>query len=267
MKSNRIMLNDRYAWNLVKQPHAAVTGKTGTGKTQFLYYLILEAAKLTDQIYIFDGKGGDLTNLTTAKVSQSTGEVVAAFNLLINEMHKRIGLIKDRDLGNITAEEIGLHPIFCFVDELAAIMINARKSDRQNKTLNRENNKNKSWVKLKEDSATEIIDAVTELILVARQASIHLILAAQHFDAKLLDDSTVRSNISLKVLLGRQTTQEYNMMGLTQDQLPSVDFSQVGSGVVMLDGLGWVNARAYETPFIKFKECVPNDILKINFQK
>lgn len=262
MKSkNEIQLNNGLVWNLTKQPHVAITGKTGSGKTQFLYYLIIESARLTDELYVVDGKGGDLSSLTYVTVAQTTEQVVSVFKKLVTEMHERITIIKEKNRGNITANDIGIPSVFCFVDELAAVMINARKVDRKNKTANRENIRNKGWVKLKEDNADEINDAVTELILVARQASIHLILAAQHFDAKLLGDSTVRSNLGLKVLLGRQTSQEYNMLGLVQEQLPAVDFSVVGSGVIMLDGLGWLNARQFETPFISFDGCTPNEVL------
>ncbi|GEO65751.1 FtsK/SpoIIIE domain-containing protein [Levilactobacillus spicheri] len=262
MKENSLIpLNDVLAWNLEKQPHAAITGKTGAGKTQFIYYLLLEAAKMTSEIYVLDGKGGDLSNLTSVHVAQSTEEVVNVFKLLVTKMHDRISAIKSKNLGNVTAVDIGFDPIFCFIDELAAIMINAKKGDRKNKIANRANAKIKSWSKLKEDSTQEILDAITELILVARQSSIHLVISAQHFDAKLLDDSTVRSNLSMKVLLGRQTPQEYNMMNLVAEQLPLVDFSVVGSGIIMLDGLGWVHARPFETPFITFNGCTPNEVL------
>lgn len=260
-KNDKILLNSVIYWDLNTQPHAAITGKTGSGKSKFISYLILESAKLTTQIYILDGKGGELTNLTAVHISQTTEEVTTTFQHLVEEMHYRISAIKTANIGNVTASEIGFPHIFCFVDELAAIMLNAHKTDRKNKVLNKDNNKDKTWTKLKDDFANEIIDCLTELILVSRQSSLHLILATQHFDSKLLDDSTVRSNISLKVLLGQQTAQEYNMMNLTQDQLPAVDFSTIGSGIIMLDGLGWVNARPYETPYITFKNCTENDIL------
>lgn len=258
---NKILLNECFSWDLNTQAHAVVTGKTGSGKTQFLYYMILEAIKQTNEIIILDGKNGDLSNLTAVTIGQTTEEVVYIFNELTVKMKQRIADIKAKNLGNITASEIGYTPVFCFIDELAAIMINARRTDRQNKVENKNNSKNLNWIKLKEDNVVEILDSLTELILVARQASIHLVLATQHFDAKLLGDSQIRSNISVKILLGQQTPQEYNMINLTQEQLPATDFSQVGSGVIMLDGLGWINARAYETPFITFKDCIPNDIL------
>ncbi|MGX7030849.1 FtsK/SpoIIIE domain-containing protein [Vagococcus zengguangii] len=260
--NNNIPLNNKYSWNLDTQPHCVVTGKTGSGKTQFIYYLILEAAKLTNEILIFDGKNGDLSNLTAVTIAQTTEEVVTELQQLVLIMKQRITTIKSKKLGNVTASEIGLSHIFCFVDELAAIMINAKKTDRKNKIANKENSKNTAWNRLKEDNTTDILDSLTELILVARQASIHLVLSTQHFDAKLLGDSQIRSNISMKVLLGQQTAQEYNMLNLTQEQLPNVDFSKIGAGVLMLDGLGWVRAKAYETPFIRFSNCTPNDILR-----
>lgn len=261
--NEKIKLNDRYEWDLNSSAssHAMVTGQTGSGKSMFLYYLILEAAEFTDEIYVIDGKGGDLTNLTAVKVSQTTEQVVSALEALVSEMHTRISEIKLTNRGDITAAENGRPHIFCFVDELAAIMINSNKADRRNKLANKENSKKSDWIRLKEDNTACIIDAVTELILVARQASIHLVLSAQHFDAKLLGDSTVRSNIGFKVLLGRQTTQEYNMADLTLEQLPDVDFSKTGSGMMMIGGRGWVKARAYETPYIIFQNCSPNDVL------
>lgn len=259
---NKILLNELLLWDLETQPHAVITGKTGSGKTQFLYYLILESAKLTDEIVILDGKNGDLSNLTAVNVGQTTKKIIYIFDELVLEMRRRLDDIRVKDLGNMTAVEVGYAPVFCYIDELAVIMINARKADRKNKVENKNNSKDSTKVKLKEDNANDIIDSLTELILMGRQASIHLILVTQHFDAKLLGDSQIRSSIAVKVLLGDQTPQEYNMMNLIQEQLPPFDSSQVGSGIIMLEGLGWSKARAYETPFITYKDCTPNEVLK-----
>nr|MBO0464807.1 hypothetical protein [Enterococcus sp. DIV2402] len=239
-----------------------VTGKNGSGKTQFLYYLILECAHLTSEIVILDGKNGDLSNLTAVKIGRTTEEIVRIFEEMISEMKRRISKIQELDLGNILATEVGYEPVFCFIDELAAIMINARKTDRKNKENNKENNKNKSWQKLREDHAISIMESLSELILIARQSSIHLCICSQFFPAKLLEGSEVRSNTSIKILLGSQTPQEYNMLNLVQDQLPPGTFSEIGAGIIMIDNLNWTKARYFETPFITFNNCTPNEILK-----
>lgn len=53
-----IKLNENLCWDIDMQTHANITGSTGSGKTMFLYYLILETGKITNEIYIVDAKGG-----------------------------------------------------------------------------------------------------------------------------------------------------------------------------------------------------------------
>src|SRR5699024_12515814 len=91
------------------------------------------------------------------------------------------------------------------------------------------------------------------LIFKARQANIHLVLATQNFETSLLGSSAVRDNLGLKILFGNPSTVQVNQMGLTQEQLPYVDYSVKGAGIIWLDGQGWVNARPFESPYLNFK--------------
>lgn len=261
--SRSILLNESLKWDLYKQAHASVTGMTGSGKTMFLYYLIIEAANLTNDIYIVDGKSGDLSTLSNVKQIATTAEdTVDLFHSLINEMDERFETIKKSEYPTQSAYTLGYKDVFVFIDELAVIVELAKTLDQTNEQKNKENSRNQDWEKLKENNYDLIISSIRMLIFKARQANIHLVLATQNFETSLLGSSAVRDNLGLKILFGNPSTVQVNQMGLTQEQLPYVDYSVKGAGIIWLDGQGWVNARPFESPYLNFKNKNPNQLLK-----
>ena len=56
-------LNNNIKWNVLKQPHLLLAGVTGSGKTTFLNYLIIEMKKMNSEIYICDPKRSDLSSI------------------------------------------------------------------------------------------------------------------------------------------------------------------------------------------------------------
>src|SRR5699024_155858 len=148
-----------------------------------------------------------------------------------NEMDERFETIKKSEYSTQSAYTLGYKDVFVFIDELAVIVELAKTLDQTNKQKNRENSRNKDWEKLKENNYDLIISSIRMLIFKARQANIHLVLATQNFEASLLGSSAVRDNLGLKILFGNPSTVQVNQMGLTQEQLPYVDYSVKGSGI------------------------------------
>ena len=56
-----IRLSKYYNWNFSKLPHCLISGNSGSGKSFQLYEIISEAKKITDLIFICDGKNDELT--------------------------------------------------------------------------------------------------------------------------------------------------------------------------------------------------------------
>ena len=61
--STLLPLSSNLKWNILKQPHLLLAGVTGSGKTTFLNYLIIEMKKMQADIYICDPKRSDLASL------------------------------------------------------------------------------------------------------------------------------------------------------------------------------------------------------------
>lgn len=263
----KIRLNSNLFWDLDKQPHATVTGGTGSGKTMMLYYLIYEAAKLNSDIYIVDAKRADLSTLhSVKKIAETTDEIFSLFNKLINEMDARFEVIQNSNEPQKNATEFGFNDVFVFIDELAVVVEIAKTTDTDNKALNKLHAKEKDWKKLAEDNYNKIISSIRLLIFKSRQVNIHIVLATQNFEASLLGSGSVRDNLSMRILLGNASTVQVNQMGLTQEQLPLFDTSQIGSGIIWMDSMNWINARSFETPYLSFHNLRPNDVLENYYQ-
>lgn len=259
----KIRLNSNLFWDLDKQSHCSVTGSTNSGKTMFVYYLIYEAAKLNSDIYIIDAKRADLSTLHSVKeIAETTEDIVALFETLINEMDQRFEAIKKTNEPQKTAADIGYKDAFLFIDELAVVIEMAKTIDIENKVKNKKHSKETGWEKLSENNYIKIISSLKILIFKARQASIHILLCAQVFSSELLGSTSTRDNLSMRVLLGNASNVQVNQMGLTQEQVPSIDYSQTGSGMIWLEGQGWINARGFDTPYLDFHNLRPNDILE-----
>ena len=59
--NHTIRLSKYHNWDFQKLPHCLISGNSGSGKSFQLYEIISEAKKLTNQIYICDGKNDELT--------------------------------------------------------------------------------------------------------------------------------------------------------------------------------------------------------------
>ncbi|MDC2867810.1 FtsK/SpoIIIE domain-containing protein [Bacillus sp. BP-3] len=218
-----------------KQIGAIIQAATGQGKTRFLSYLILSAAKLGADVFFIDGKRSDLyalrfafpEDLRESHVASTPNQACRLLREAIDRMNNRYDKYFSNENSAVgeTYNYYRLRPIFIFFDELIATM-------GEDKRLGK-----------------EIESYLIQLMLKGRQAGMFAILSSQRFSAEVLS-TTIRENAGMRVALGRMSKDSYRMvLGDFYDELPVAE-KGIGKGYIYLDGLGWSTPRAFTTPIL-----------------
>ena len=222
----------------IKRSSMLVIGKSGSGKSYFLYSLLAQSVMAFGfkNVWILDPKNSSLSVLGKEYIEKQTGlnneEILEKLEQIQEIVLKRKeelepllsnGLDKDYS-------DFGLPAISIFFDEYASF---------------------KSWLatqpKEKQNKANATINL---LILEGRQLGCHLILAMQKSDATILP-THLRENLLFKTTLGNSETQTYitafgNEIAST---IPERD-REKGEGIYITDSSNV--ARTLRTPFLNF---------------
>ena len=117
-----------------KLPHLAVFGATGSRKTTTLIAILLQELGRSE-CYFLDGKSefSALKSFMSDKYfAESEDEILALMNHLLKIMNERKKIlaeeVKKRGKMGLTAHDIGLPPVFLFVDEYASVKARCSKS-------------------------------------------------------------------------------------------------------------------------------------------
>lgn len=177
--------------DLTKLPHVLVAGTTGSGKTVVLNNLIISLAHryspdyvrfvLFDPKYVELSRYNGLPHMLTREAVTSVRDALAAMDYLIDEMERRYNLFRQDHVACIRdynkAAEAKSQPrlpyLVFVVDELADMMA-VSKSEFETKLM--------------------------RLAQKARAAGIHIVLATQRTDIKVIT-GTVRANIPCRIAL------------------------------------------------------------------
>lgn len=223
----------RWYWHL--DPMAQVSGPRSSGKTFFLYYLMLSVAEIGADIYILDPKRSDLSSLrfcypetlqdshvatTPAKICKILREVTE----LMNQRYEKYFQSATSKIG-ADSVELGLHPVFLFFDEVLALIEEDRKLGK------------------------EAEQYLKQIILKGRQSSVYAVISSQRLSADTLD-TIIRENCGLRVIFGKVQEESYRMaLGESFKKLPRAE-KGVGKGYIYLDGQGWQTPKAFEAPYM-----------------
>lgn len=232
-KNNRkgiISLDSEKSWNYSKYPHAIVAGKTGGGKTYFIYYLILSFLSQNSTVFIGDPKQKDLYSLKhiigEKYVESSANGIAKILRLMYEEMDKRNEIMTEGGLNDFGKDyrDYNLSPVVGVFDEISVVKNDDLKV------------------------AKEIDRLLAQVIMKGRQYGVFVILATQKPDAETIP-TNIRDQISLRVSLGKMYREGLKMtLGDDFDELPAGEQSQ-GQGFIYIDGEGWSMPRTFQSPW------------------
>ena len=206
-KDFKIPLMTGINWDISKQPHALITGVTGSGKSMFINYLFKSFQQLNAIVYTIDPKISDLYAISKRKLPKlnyavNTDDVIALLQRLNQCLNKRQYFLSKyhNDIG-IDAYKVGMTPIVLFYDELAAftMMLDKKQKSEYDKLLK-------------------------NLILKGRSAGINVVLAMQKPLATTIS-TDIRDQLSFRLVLGKNTPKDTRriVFGITDNNIVMTD--------------------------------------------
>ena len=190
-KDGRLKLMDNVYWAYDSLPHMLIAGGTGGGKTYFILTLIEALLHTDSKLYILDPKNADLADLETVmdNVYYRKDDMIACIECFYEDMLARSEKMKHHP-NYKTGENyayLGLPAHFLIFDEYVAFMDMLGKE------------------------SVKVIDKLTQIVMLGRQAGFFLVLACQRPDAKYLGDG-IRDQFNFRIALGRMSELGYGMM-------------------------------------------------------
>lgn len=168
LSNNAIPLTKSEQWNYINNPHAIISGMTGSGKSYFTSYLYLYALASGAHVTVIDPKKSGLSVL--AGNSHTIEEDLLAIERVADNMANKEKIPYDKQQVD-----------FLIIDELAALKAALSKAD-----------------------VTRLDNAITRIGLTGRSSKTILILVAQQANAHNLP-TQLREQMGMRVLLGPAT--------------------------------------------------------------
>lgn len=225
-------------YNPVKCPHILVAGGTGSGKSVFISFLILEFLKRQSTVYIADPKNSDLGSLAyylgDKYVATTPNNIARIVRLVVEEMQERYQYMRDNFQYGTNFADHEINPVFLVFDEIGAFQ--ASGTDKKSKEI-----------------IVEVMDGIKQIILLGRQAGIFILVSAQQMRAETLN-TDLRDNLGLRIALGANSNEGYRMVfgSATPDNLKPIEVK--GAGYLYMQGSGRENAQYWESPYLDTKQ-------------
>ena len=226
--STVIQLTKKISYDISKAPHGLTVGTTGSGKSMFLNYKILQYASIGADIYICDPKNADLSLLryvngfSEENVAVTSNQICKILRMVNTKMMNRYDkyFSSKESFGKVFT---GLKPIVVFIDEVTAFV---KVSDKK--------------------IAEEAMSYIYNLVMMGRQVGILTEISLQRPDASILDGA-IRDQLGCRVALGNLSEDGYRMVfGSSFKDYKSIEIK--GGGYVQIDGKMTLPAY-FETPF------------------
>lgn len=239
-ESQKIDLGYGVVYDPIKTPHVLIAGGTGSGKSIFISFLILELLKKRSEIFICDPKNADLGSLKaflgSDRVATTPNNIAKVVRIAVEEMQKRYTYMNASEnfkYGSNFANH-GFRQSWVIFDEMGAFVATA--TDKQSKEV-----------------VNEVMDSIKQLILLGRQAGVFVLIAGQQMRAENLS-SELRDNLGLRIALGANSTEGYRMvMGSAMPEtIPPIEGK--GAGLLYMQGSGKESAQYYESPYMSPNE-------------
>lgn len=223
-------------YNPIKCPHILVSGGTGSGKSVFISFLILELLKRQSTVYIADPKNSDLGSLShyfgNKYVATTPNNIARIVRIVVEEMQERYQVMRDNFQYGSNFTDHGFKPVWLIFDEMGAFQASA--TDKKSKEV-----------------ITEVMDGIKQIILLGRQAGVFILISAQQMRAETLN-TDLRDNLGLRISLGANltSTEGYRMVfgSATPDKLKPIEVK--GAGYLYMQGSGKETAQYWESPYL-----------------
>lgn len=229
---NGVQLNNELTWNFDKQPHALITGATGSGKTYFLAYLLQALNEQNADIKVLDPKMSDLYQMgkyLNFDVGYSINQVDKILRETIDILENRQKHMIENSKGfGCSYRDYGYKPIFIFFDEVGAFMAKANAEDSK--------------------VAKSVQSRLNNIILMGRQLGIFAVLCTQRPDTKNIGGD-LRDQLSLRVALGMMSSDGYNMVFGSEFRDLKLVETEKGVGFIYLDGVT-LEPKSFKTPLM-----------------
>ena len=221
-------------YNPIKCPHILVSGGTGSGKSVFISFLILELLKRQSTVYIAAPKNSDLGSLShyfgNKYVATTPNNIARIVRIVVEEMQERYQVMRDNFQYASNFSEHGFKPICLILDEMGAFQ--ASGTDKKSKEV-----------------IVEVMDGIKQIILLGRQAGVFILISAQQMRAETLN-TDLRDNLGLRIALGTNSSEGYRMVfgSATPDKLKPIEVK--GAGYLYMQGSGKETAQYWESPYL-----------------
>lgn len=234
-----INLGYEIIYNPVECPHILIAGGTGSGKSIFISFMILEFLKQNSSIWLCDYKNSDLGSLShylgDERVATSSNNIARVVRLVITEMQKRYDYMNENFKYGSNFVDHGFKSVWLLFDEMGAFQ--ASGTDKKSKEV-----------------VTEVMDGIKQIILLGRQAGVFILIAAQQMNANTLN-TDLRDNLGLRIAFGGGNSSEGLRMvfgGNIPDAIPLIRTK--GSGMLYMQSSGKETAQYWESPYVDMKK-------------
>ncbi|CVV66652.1 FtsK/SpoIIIE family protein [Streptococcus pneumoniae] len=220
-------------YNPIKCLHILVPGGTGSGKSVFISFLILELLKRQSTGYIADPKNSDLGSLShyigDKYVSTNPNNIARVVRLVVEAMTARYQIMRDNFQYGSNFTDHGFKPVWLIFDEMGAFQ--ASGTDKKSKEI-----------------ITEVMDGIKQIILLGRQAGVFILVSAQQVNASATLSTELRDNLGLRISLGANSSEGYRMVfgSATPKNLKPIEVK--GAGYLYMQGSGKESAQYWESP-------------------
>ena len=251
INNHNIDLGYGIIYDPVKCPHILVSGGTGSGKSVFITFLILELLKRQSTIYIADPKNSDLGSLShyfgEKYVATTPNNIARIVRLVVEEMQERYQYMRDNFLYGSNFADHGFKPLWLIFDEKGAFQ--ASGTDKKSREI-----------------IAEVMDGIKQIILLGRQSGIFILVSAQQMRAETLN-TDLRDNLGLRIAFGANSNEGYRMVfgSATPDHLKPIEVK--GGGYLYMQGSGKENAQYWESPYLDTKQFNFISELQLNLKE
>ena len=251
INNHNIDLGYGIIYDPVKCPHILVSGGTGSGKSVFITFLILELLKRQSTIYIADPKNSDLGSLShyfgEKYVATTPNNIARIVRLVVEEMQVRYQYMRDNFLYGSNFVDHGFKPVWLIFDEMGTFQ--ASGTDKKSR-----------------ETIAEVMDGIKQIILLGRQSGIFILVSAQQMRAETLN-TDLRDNLGLRIAFGANSNEGYRMVfgSATPDHLKPIEVK--GGGYLYMQGSGKENAQYWESPYLDTKQFNFISELQLNLKE